>query len=618
MRIGPLHFTYPTKTFGHDPVKALRVAMDIGEAKVLFDTTTPAALQQGVFEQNLDTIIYTSTQASVLQQMHQLEELGQNPDWQRSGMFVQMREDGTLDGEDGWYAIKAVDVSEDFIFSSYAEPKIDIVLRARRKPEYGVFVDAKAVVNGAGLTGTTMAAFPQGVGSGYYPQATYSLAGADGSTINIVEAPPTALRCPFVDPVAQQTLGRCGVFDATYDDTTSTEVFYKDHRYLNQAIKITNQLLRYTIALSNPNLLTLNQAGFESSQATGWQAVQICTIATAQVNVHSGAWSLAITSNAAGTLFASTLKAINNIGYASVQGGQTYTAFIWLRARGTARTAHVGVDWYDINGNSLSGGLNATGVSVGGSWTQIGVTGAAPTGAYYADIYVQIDGIAASGEIFDLDDTMLAQGTISGSAVQATRGQQQSPLIEVWSGSAWVLLGNYQIAGAVSNVNTAVQGVTMGVISPEEVVWEERRYDNQKKVFCRVINRIRRGSRLIESQIVAAAGEALNTTASIGIVGMPAATYASNSSADSTGAIATGGPSIAPGFATITAATVNPFVNNNGYFTGAGPAANAYAQIAIICGYQDAMYTSVGTAALNAAKWASYNRNRVKQRILVG
>jgi hypothetical protein len=254
MRLGPIHPTWPGKAFGYDPPKPIRVQMETGKQAFLFDSSYPYALQQGVFEINTDMVLLQSTQASLLAVLHQIEELAANAEWQRAGVFIQWREDGTLDGEDGWYTIKQFDTNEDLIFSAYAEPKIDVELRARRKPELGIYIDQKyysnflLVASGA----VALAALPQGVTS-TFPAVTWNMVGADGATIGVIESPSSSLRGNFSNPTNCMTLGRCQVFDSTADkSTTVTEVFWRDHRWVSNTVLITNQLLRYTISLGTP------------------------------------------------------------------------------------------------------------------------------------------------------------------------------------------------------------------------------------------------------------------------------------------------------------------------------------------------------------------------------
>lgn len=196
-----------------------------------------------------------------------------------------------------------------------------------------------------------------------------------------------------------------------------------------------------------------------------------------------------------------------------------------------------------------------------------------------------------------------------------------SPLIEVWdpNTSAWLSLGNYQLRVTNAGAVLPVQSTQFQTVSPEEIIWTERRYDTAGSALVAVTNRIRRGSRLIESQIVAASGAGLTDTQSIGIINLPNFVWSVAQSADSTGVVFTSTSKLLPGFCYLTAnpsAPTSP--SNTTAYAGATVPAGTITRIGILGGVQDAQYTSLGTAALYAARWASYNRQRIRQRILVG
>src|SRR5258708_28866662 len=52
-----------------------------------------------------------------------------------------------------------------------------------------------------------------------------------------------------------------------------------------------------------------------------------------------------------------------------------------------------------------------------------------------------------------------------------------SPLIEVWSGTAWVTIGNYQFSVTSTGPVLPVQNVQLLIMSPVESIWVERPYD---------------------------------------------------------------------------------------------------------------------------------------------
>lgn len=215
MYIGPIHSTLPGMTTGYSPVKPIKVSSATGKQVVLFDAEYPYGLQSDVMGLSVDTVFMEASQSLILARIHQLEELAQNQAWSgRPGIYIQWREDGVVDGEDGFYVLKGVDVSEEYVFSGYGEPKIDVDLRRRYSPAFGVFVDSKAVPNDANLNGTTLAAFPQGLASVTFPAPTFTLAAADGSTINVVENPPIVMRAQLLSGPTLMTAGRCAVMDS--------------------------------------------------------------------------------------------------------------------------------------------------------------------------------------------------------------------------------------------------------------------------------------------------------------------------------------------------------------------------------------------------------------------
>ncbi|HEV2036944.1 MAG TPA: hypothetical protein VGU71_22560 [Candidatus Dormibacteraeota bacterium] len=446
MYLGPIHPTLPTLTTGHNPVKAIRVASTTGKQVVLFDQEYPYPLQPGPVGIDAETVVYEASPAAALMRLTQILELSQNAEWQRCGMFTQWREDGIQDPEDGWYIFRSNDLSEDLLFSSYAEPKIQVELRARQRSSIGVYVDSKAVPNDANLSGVGLAALPMGF-TAQYPVTTWTLPGANGNILAI-ENPIAVLRATLTTPITTMTQGRCRVSDQTANRSTQTEVFWKDHRNINGNWEISNDLVRY----------------------------------------------------------------------------------------------------------------------------------------YFAE------GVA-------------------------------SPSIDVWdvNVAGWVTMGNFQLQTTNAGPVLPLQTVQFLTISPEEVIWVERRYDTAGTALVSVVNRIRRGSRLIESQIIAASGAGLTGTQSIGIVSAPNVAWTVVNSADSTGVVFTSTSKLMPGFCFLTTppnAATAP--SNTTLYSGATVPAGTITRLAILAGDSDAQLSALGSTALYAARWASYNRQRIRQRILVG
>lgn len=257
MYLANIHPVLPFSGVGHNPIKPIKVtlngqAVQQGHQGYLFEDTYPLAVQKDVQTIQTTTAAFSSTVAGALALIHQIEELASNAEWQRCGLYIQWRDDGVLDGEDGWYTFADCEISESLIFSGYSEPKISLDLRQRYIPYLGSFVDTKAQPNYWNLSGTTLAAYPGGLDtSNLNPKSTYSYSASDGSTIFVVEGPPAQIQAPLTAPLQTMSMARCAVYDATLDDVTSTEVYWKDHRYINGYVKITNGLLRYTVQIAS-------------------------------------------------------------------------------------------------------------------------------------------------------------------------------------------------------------------------------------------------------------------------------------------------------------------------------------------------------------------------------
>jgi len=83
------------------------------------------------------SVVMEASQTAALVRIHQIEELCQNAEWHRCGIYIQWREDGTLDGEDGWYNLKDYAAGEDTIFSGYARGHADCRTARPAQPRRG-------------------------------------------------------------------------------------------------------------------------------------------------------------------------------------------------------------------------------------------------------------------------------------------------------------------------------------------------------------------------------------------------------------------------------------------------------------------------------------------------
>lgn len=211
MWYGPIHSVLPGLTTGFNPVKAVKVSTTTGKQVVLFDQEYSYPLQAQPVEVDANTVVYEASPVNALARLTQMIELAQNAEWQRCGFFVQWREDGTVDPEDGWYTIRPLEISEEFLFSSYAEATISVELRARQRQSIGIYVDSKAVPNDFNATAVGLAAIPMGF-TAQYPVATWTFIGANGN-ISMIENPISVLRATLTVPNNTMTIGRCAVTD---------------------------------------------------------------------------------------------------------------------------------------------------------------------------------------------------------------------------------------------------------------------------------------------------------------------------------------------------------------------------------------------------------------------
>ncbi len=208
MRIGPIKIT----PIDVNPLKPVTVKTTHSRHTVMFGGTFPVPMQSDVVEYTIPVPLLSHDPASSRALAAQLIELATNAEWQRAGIYIQMREDYG-DAQDGWYGLGAVDAPEEFpLERGWVTATVDVLLRARRSSSVGTFVDQKSQPNDLSLGGVALACYPQGVGEGF-PSFVYGFVGADGYTQYVVENPPPSMRSPFVNPLETMNFGRCAAFD---------------------------------------------------------------------------------------------------------------------------------------------------------------------------------------------------------------------------------------------------------------------------------------------------------------------------------------------------------------------------------------------------------------------
>lgn len=153
------------------------------------------------------------------------------------------------------------------------------------------------------------------------------------------------------------------------------------------------------------NLLSQADASLESSST--WLAVSNTTVSRVSEQAADGALSLKMVSTAAGNMLAriddQTIR---------VDAGQTYTALASFRAQTTGRASFVSIRWLRQDGTtqiSLTNGSTITSTTTG--FTQATVSGAAPQGAKFAQVQVQVNSTAAASEGHYVDKIDLHAGT---------------------------------------------------------------------------------------------------------------------------------------------------------------------------------------------------------------
>jgi hypothetical protein len=155
--------------------------------------------------------------------------------------------------------------------------------------------------------------------------------------------------------------------------------------------------------LVNRNLLSANQGSVETD-TTGFQVRSNCTIAQSAAQAVEGTKSLALTAVAAGNMSAQTLEGVDGI---PVVAGNAYTALCSFRSASTARATHVGITFYDADGNVIQTTLSGPTNDSNAAWTALSVTRTAPAGAAFAAVAGYIDAAGVS-EVHYLDRLSLS------------------------------------------------------------------------------------------------------------------------------------------------------------------------------------------------------------------
>lgn len=157
--------------------------------------------------------------------------------------------------------------------------------------------------------------------------------------------------------------------------------------------------------------MTGQNGGFEGGIGT-WAASTNCSIAGTSAQHHSGSACLQVTSTAAGDEVAGSAANASIL----TQGAPCDPAFPvkvngWGRASTIARSASVGVEFYDVLGNSLGQFFGTDVTNSTSAWTQCNqLTQTPPSGSVWCRSKVKAKATAAGGEVHYFDDISLVTG----------------------------------------------------------------------------------------------------------------------------------------------------------------------------------------------------------------
>ncbi len=167
-------------------------------------------------------------------------------------------------------------------------------------------------------------------------------------------------------------------------------------------------LWEFNALVNGGNFLVQPDAGFEPNSAGDWTNAGNCSIAPGNAQAHSGSWSLALTSAAAGNMAAAHCTAgnITTLGLPCAAGDSIQTT-TWFRAQASARSCQAAAAFYTSAGVFVS---TLTGGSVTNSttaWTQGTGTVTAPATAAFCRANPGVLATGAASEVHYIDDVTL-------------------------------------------------------------------------------------------------------------------------------------------------------------------------------------------------------------------
>lgn len=170
-------------------------------------------------------------------------------------------------------------------------------------------------------------------------------------------------------------------------------------------------LQRPLLRMASPNLLTYNQATIETD-TTGWVVQTNVILSRVTTQASHGSAALALTSVAAGDMFAANGNAGSLPGLTPCLPNTTYTALCNMKAASISRTTRVYIRWFTNTGAFISQTLTAfTDVVTG--WTQGLITATSPSNAVYMDVLIYVVGTGGAGEIHYVDQAGIFAGIVT-------------------------------------------------------------------------------------------------------------------------------------------------------------------------------------------------------------
>ena len=216
------------------------------------------------------------------------------------------------------------------------------------------------------------------------------------------------------------------------------------------------------------NLLSANDASFEGGVGS-WTARVNSTIAQSSAKALQGSYSLAVTSTAAGAF---SVQA----GTYPVTAGSSYSALLSSLAAAPPEVFSLNIDWLDVNSNVLSTSTGSSATDSTTAWTQVTVTGVAPTNAVSAKLWVYYGNSTAS-EVHYIDAAGLFEastppawspgGFVGGTTTTVTRSDgfvlRTTPTLN--STTQQATLSDYEWTSGSSYTYTATVSYSYGTTS---------------------------------------------------------------------------------------------------------------------------------------------------------